>query len=283
MRSVEVKFATYQNLGTERSDDDTLKLIVIIRNKLLSLAGYEKSNHESPCSVFGSLYLPLATNLSPIKATPKATPTSTNQNVPKHYKVRKSPSKLGKRAIYNSTKKVLSSAVKSFGDKNALYYLESAVKKLQKKRDRSELEEEYEFVISDEDSEEESNITSLENDDRVIDAMSSFSVKNITYTEDDKTEILALFQIILSIAEEKKYKNCKRIAAETTSSILKGNAYYSNLTPRTITRWISVLNNTKSPTGPKINDEFEEEVWGKLMLCVFEKVPKFTSFVSFQI
>ena len=133
LRSVEVKFATYQNLGSERSDDDTLKLIVIIRNKLLSLAGYEKSNHESPCSVFGSLYLPLATNLSPIKVTPKSTPMSTVQYVQKQYKVRKSPSKLGKRAIYNSTKKVLSSAVKSFGDKNALFYLESAVKRLQKK------------------------------------------------------------------------------------------------------------------------------------------------------
>ena len=134
---------------------------MIIRNKLLSLAGYEKSNHESPCSVFSSLYLPVATNLSPIKAIPKFTPTSTIQYVPKQYKARKSPSKLGKRAIYNSTKKVLSSAVKSFGDKNALFYLESAIKKLQKKRNRSQLEEEYEIENSDEDSEDESNITSL--------------------------------------------------------------------------------------------------------------------------
>ena len=133
LRSVEVKFATYQSVGTERSNDDTLQLILTIRNKLLSLAGYEKSTHESACSVFGSLYLPLATNLSPIEATTKSTPASTVQYVTKQYKVRKSPSKLGKRAVYNSTKKVLTSAVKSFGDQNALFYLESAVKKLQKK------------------------------------------------------------------------------------------------------------------------------------------------------
>ena len=28
----------------------------------------------------------------------------------------------------------------------------------------------------------------------------------------------------------------------------------------------------KNSTGPKIKYEFEEEVWGKLMLCVFEKM-----------
>ena len=113
--------------------------------------------------------------------------------------------------------------------------------------------------------------------------MSPFALKNITYTEDDKTEILALFQIILGTAQEKKNKNCERIAAETTSTILRTNTYYSNLTTRTIIRWISVRNKKKSATGPKINDEFEEEVWGILMLCIFEKVTIFIEFVLFSI
>lgn len=51
-----------------------------------------------------------------------------------------------------------------------------AVKKLQKTRYRSELEEEFGVEDSDEDSEEESNITILENDDGVVDAMSSFAL-----------------------------------------------------------------------------------------------------------
>lgn len=51
-----------------------------------------------------------------------------------------------------------------------------AVIKLQKTRYRSELEEEFGVEDSDEDSEEESNITILENDDGVVDAMSSFAL-----------------------------------------------------------------------------------------------------------
>ena len=84
------------------------------------------------------------------------------------------------------------------------YFTQNQLLKSYKKRNRRQLEEEYEIENSDEDSEEESNITSLENDDHVVDAVISFAVKNITYTEDDKTEILAIFKIIPGIAEEKK-------------------------------------------------------------------------------
>ena len=98
----------------------------------------------------------MAKNSSLEKESSKSPPTyasraSTNESqfMTKQFKVRKSPHKLGSRAIYNSTKKVLFSAVESFGDKNALFYLESALKKL-KKRNRNEFEE---WDINDEEDE----------------------------------------------------------------------------------------------------------------------------------
>lgn len=280
-RSIEIKFGTHRSLSEQKSDSETLEEILNVRNRLLMLGGYEKSIHGTPCSVFGTLYLPLAINPTPIKDSQKSPPTdvshaSTNnsQFMTKQYKVRKSPNRLGSKAIYNSTKKVLFSAVESFGDKHALFYLESAVKKL-RKRNRSDFEE-YEVNKFEEESGEESdediNVINLEDEDRIVEAASNFAVKYITFTEDDKREILALFQVVLEVARERQLKKCERLAAITTASLLKENVYYSNLSPRTITRWYEVNDKNKKTRGPKLTEVFEKEVWGKLMLTVFEKV-----------
>ena len=115
-------------------------------------------------------------------------------------------------------------------------------------------------------------MTNLEDEDRVVDAASNFAVKYIKFTEDDRKEILALFQVVLEVARERQLNKCEKLAAITTASLLKENVYYSKLSPRTITRWYEVYNKNKRARGRKINEDFEEEVWGKLMLSVFEKV-----------
>ena len=101
-RSVELKFGTYQSLNEEKSNSEVLNEIMKMRDKLLLLGGYEKSIHETPCSLFGVLYLPLAINPSPVKDSPKSPSTyvrhaSTNdgQFMTKQLKVRKSPTALG--------------------------------------------------------------------------------------------------------------------------------------------------------------------------------------------
>jgi hypothetical protein len=68
-RSIEMEFGTYHAVDQEIDEVDVLSMILTLRDKLLSLGGggYEKSKHESPCSVFGSLYLPLVTNQTPVK------------------------------------------------------------------------------------------------------------------------------------------------------------------------------------------------------------------------
>ena len=51
-RSVEVKFGMYQSMSESADDSDILTQISKIRDKLLFLGGYERSFHETPCSVF---------------------------------------------------------------------------------------------------------------------------------------------------------------------------------------------------------------------------------------
>jgi hypothetical protein len=275
-RSIEMKFGAYQSVGDDMDERVVLDMILNVRNKLLLLGGYESSIHESPCSVFGILYLPMITNHTPVKETPETSPlpTSSSQFMTTQFRVRKAPDQLGSRSIYNSTKKVLLSAVESFGDEHALFYLESAVVKL-KKRKRNEIEEEVEnehIENSDNESEEVSHVISLEDDDRVVEAASNFAAKYITYTEQDKTDILNLFKVVLEVARERNMSNYERAAAKTTIHLLKENSYYSKLRHRTISRWYAGRHKNKKARGPKIDENFEEEVWGKLMHCVFEKV-----------
>jgi hypothetical protein len=275
-RSIEMKFGTYHTVDQEIDEMEVLSIILTVRDKLLSLGGYERSKHESPCSVFGSLYLPLVTSKTPVKETPTTSPapSSGSQFMTTQLKVRKAPDQLGKKAINNSTKKVLLSAVESFGDEHALFYLESAVEKL-KKRKRNELEEDGNNEEIDDsciESDEELHMFSLEDDDRVIEAASNFPAKYITYTEEDKTEILNLFQVVLEVARERNVDNYERAAAVTTVLLLKEIMYYSRLSHRTVIRWYEGRHKNKKARGPKINEDFEEELWGKLMHCVFEKV-----------
>jgi hypothetical protein len=267
-----------QSVSDDMDEGVVLGMILNVRNKLLLLGGYKNSIHESPYSVFGILYLPMITNQTLVRETLETSPlpTSSSQFMTTQFKVRKAPDQLGSRSIYNSTKKVLLSAVESFGDEHALFYLESAVEKL-KKRKRNEIEEEVEddyIENSDHEGEEKSHVISLEDEDRVVEAASNFAAKYITYTEQDKTDILNLFKVVLEVARERNMSNYEREAAKTTVYLLKENLYYSKLSHRTIshrtiTRWYAGRHKNEKARGPKIDEDL---VWGKLMHCVFEKV-----------
>ena len=73
------------------------------------------------------------------------------------------------------------------------------------------------------------------------------------------------------MAAERDYKNLKYAAASATKEILKNNSYYANITTRTIVRWAASENAISARPGRKINEEFENDVWSNLMLCIFEK------------
>ena len=97
-------------------------------------------------------------------------------------------------------------------------------------------------------------------------------VKNLTYDDDDRGRILKLFSAILTLATERDYRRPEYIAAKATADLLRKKPYYSQISARTILRWNELKYKVNRKTGKKINEEFESDIWGKLMLCILEEV-----------
>ena len=72
-------------------------------------------------------------------------------------------------------------------------------------------------------------------------------------------------------------------ASSLTVDILDTNSYYSQLKARTSLRWYEMKDKESEKRGRKINENFESEVWGKLMLCIFEKNIEDVSAVAYII
>ena len=104
-------------------------------------------------------------------------------------------------------------------------------------------------------------------DPRILIALSNIPAKHVIFAEN----VCALYMVVKVVAAERDYKNLKVAAAIATREILQNNSYYANITTRTIIRWAASEKSASVRPGRKINDEFENEVWGNLMLCIFEK------------
>jgi hypothetical protein len=109
---------------------------------------------------------------------------------------------------------------------------------------------------------------------RVKESLSLLPKRNIILTDEEKENVLRVFDVISSIIEqfpdEDKIKT-KCIVAEITKKILANHPVYSELVPNNIERWNEVRNMIKKKPGRKINQDFEAAVWSKLMICEFEK------------
>jgi hypothetical protein len=197
------------------------------------------------------------------------------------------------------------SVEQEYGERHAEFYLNSAIKKLETKKRKAKLitqnTPEENTELNDEENEElnldeETNANEMinpyekivrneeidldqcdemEDNERIIDAFDQLPSKNVTYNEEDKSNILIVFKLILDIALEREFCNPKIVAARTAEIMFlftNIRPYYSQITSRTILRWYSRKDKINEKTGPKINEEFERAVWGKLMLCCFEQV-----------
>ena len=111
-------------------------------------------------------------------------------------------------------------------------------------------------------------------------ALSDLPVKNVIFDADDQKNVMLIYEVVKKVVEERDYTNIIAVAADITEELLDNNKYYSTISARTIIRWSSVKNVNKKP-GRKVNNEFEADVWGNLMLCMFEKNEN--DVVSFEI
>ena len=162
----------------------------------------------------------------------------------------------------------------SFGQEHSVFYLESALKKV-KHRQSSEAKDDNvnkEIVIDEENNQidlmAENDIC---DDIRIKNALKELPSKNVIFSDDDQSNVLILYNVVRKVAVERDYEEHDSVAADLTEEIFKTKNYYSTISSRTIHRWYLLCNKEIKKSGKKINSEFEKEVWGNLMLCVFEK------------
>lgn len=257
IRSTEVKFSTYYCPPT-RDVADLLLAIREIRDDLLNRSNYPASVHCSAAAVLGTLHF------KPFKSPTDA------ETVRK----RKSPDKLGQRMIDINRNKLINEIDKTFGEKHSIFYLESALKKAKKRGKRSgdnNNEVDENIVIKCEfDHIDHLALSEVSNDIRVKNVLMDLPVKNVIFDADDQKNVMLIYDVIKKVVEERDYTNVIYVAADITEELLKKNKYYSTISARTILRWSSVKSVNKKP-GRKVNIDFEADVWGNLMLCMFEK------------
>lgn len=266
--SLEIKFSAY--FTPHVVENDLLSCILLQRNEILKKNKYETSPYSSPSLVFGVMQLELNLNRSTVETGTNTIATSAN--------LRKSPSDLSDRSVKNVTTKVITSVEGVVGEKNSLYFLKSAVKILDfKQRKMNNMEREVDEEGSSEDEEEENSTgqyiehEEYRNDARMKMALSNIPNKNITYTTEDIKNVLEVFDVVKVLVSERNTDKINSKSAACTVEMLIENTYYSQLTVRTVLRWSETREKINAKPGRKIDNNFESEVWGKLMLCVFER------------
>ena len=281
-RSTEIIFTSLHNPTTDESHDSVMSRVAIIRDELMLRSNYGISSHHTASSVFAALYLPLISEIETAQIAEQNEIETPNCKLI----TRKSPSKLSRRATQNSADKIIANTEKLFGKKHADFYLESALKKSKKgKMKQNENENEDIEINSDSSSsDEEDDSIGLHNDFmddmRVLDALSVIPDKYVIFSEEDQEKVLSLYGIIREVAKERDHKHANKLAAKVTIKILQNSKYYSQITRRTINRWYDLKDSESQRAGRKVDEVFESEVWGNLMLCVFNKKVIMILFVS---
>ena len=185
--------------------------------------------------------------------------------------ISKSPNKLGERTIRKNRDKLISNADDSFGKKHSVFYLESAVKKAKKRQDSEpKSEEKIEINVENNHIDLIAEDT-IDDDKRIKNALKDLPSKNVLFSDEDQSNILLLFKVVRTVAIERDYECPDFVAAEITEMVLKNKNYYSTIPARTIGRWFVLSEKENKKSGRKINTKFDAEVWGNLMMCVFEK------------
>ena len=195
---------------------------------------------------------------------------------------RKSPSDLTDRSIKNVTAKVITSVEGVVGEEHSLYFLKSAVKLLDFKHRKDNNEEEEEDVeINSEDinngnredvmSSDDVEYEQYKNNVRLKTVIANIPGKNIIFRAEDIKNVLKVFDLVRLMASEKNATNINTKSALITVDMMSEHAYYSQLTTRAVLRWHRTRDKINAKPGRKIDVTFESEVWGKLMLCVFER------------
>lgn len=69
----------------------------------------------------------------------------------------------------------------------------------------------------------------------------------------------------------REYREINNMTASVVIELLSTLPYYAIISERTVKRWHALRLQNNNKPGRKINQIFESEIWGNLMMCVLEK------------
>ena len=84
--------------------------------------------------------------------------------------------------------------------------------------------------------------------------------KYIIYGDEDKNNVINLFEAVRGVYVERDHIQANRLAAATTALILSDISHYFNIQSRAILRWFGNKCEEYQKSGPKIDHTFESEV-----------------------
>ena len=122
--------------------------------------------------------------------------------------------------------------------------------------------------------EDEEDIIQIMTHPSVVDRLQDFRRKYIKFNTHEKDLVISLFDVIAKVRKEvegESYTVDDSITANYTKITLQKRAHYSELVAASIVRWHLHRDEVRKESGRKISVEFEADVWGKLMICEFEK------------
>ena len=263
-RGSELVYTVVEN-NLIRKRDDFVTDIAKTANVLLHRTFQETSKYVSISEILGVLWL---LNLS----------DSSDSN-----KRRKVGEDLGDKQLLrygNQVREFVSTHICTKNE-SPFVYINAAVK-LSISKSESNLDAVRRNIFDDE-SDDEEDMAKILSHPSVIDGLTEFPKRYIKFHSYEIEKIITLFDVIETARAEiegTEYKKDDSLTANFTKRALKKYTHYSELKIPSIVRWSNSRDNVKKEVGRKISIEFEADVWGKLMICEFEKTN--VSFIKFK-
>ena len=188
------------------------------------------------------------------------------------HKRRKTSGELTSRQLSNCGKSILRMVSNSIcvNNEDSIPYLVAAI---HESRSLSSLKSISKSLFGDEDEINKTFMNAMLEDIRIANSVAVLPNKNITFSEEEKTHVLRIYDVVLQVFEAQSPQTMKGVdvsVASVTKMVLQDLTGYSELVESSIERWRKNRGLVKAKTGRKINKGFECAIWGQLMICEYE-------------
>lgn len=193
---------------------------------------------------------------------------------PSSNKRRKCSSELGNKQLRNCGKEILNMIQNTLciKDEDATPYLLAALRESRSLRALDCIKRSIFGSAFQED--ENAILLSISDDVRVKQSVSLLPKRNIIFADEKKDHVLRIRDVISTVIKELPDDHIIRSdysISEVTKFVLEDHPVYSELVVGNIDRWQETRGKVNITPGRKIDKEFEAAVWGKMMICEYEK------------